>query len=137
MEETVEETVDKTVDKDTVKDTIKGTVKVTVKSPENQKTTQKTTHKSSQTTVEKDLERDLQKGLENQKTTPFTALENSTPDSFRFRNNNRKRIAQALKQARSGKKKDIKNKGVERGEKANGCSAAMVYWQSPAGLCRT
>lgn len=46
-------------------------------------------------------------------TTPFTALENSTPDSFRFRNNNRKRIAQALKQARSGKKKDIKNKEVE------------------------
>lgn len=84
---------------------------------------------------------------------PFTALENSTPDSFRFRNNNRKRIAQALKQARSGKKKDIKNKEAERAEKnksvkkaekkevekaeknksvkkANGCNAAMVYWQS-------
>ncbi|MFH1065841.1 MAG: hypothetical protein V1734_05035 [Nanoarchaeota archaeon] len=87
---------------------------------------------------------------------PFTALENSTPDSFRFNNNNRKRIAQALKQARSGKKKDIKNKEVERAEKkkaekrkvkkkedgkkrkvkkANGCSATIVYWQSPAGLC--
>ncbi|MDD4878546.1 MAG: hypothetical protein PHO02_05930 [Candidatus Nanoarchaeia archaeon] len=71
-----------------------------------------------------------------------TALENNSPDSFRFRNNNRKRIAQALKQARSGKKKDIKNKEAERAEKrkvekANGCNAAMVYWQSPAGLCRT